>query len=216
MKSMVKLITNRLTGKVFNRLTVLNKPAERVGVKTYINVSCECGVTKKVLLQGILSGRIMSCGCLHRESARKQGKANTTHGQSKSSLYGTWKNMIARCTRKTNRSYKWYGGRGIKVCSEWKDLLVFRKWAVSSGYKEHLTIDRIDVNGDYCPSNCRWLSRSDNAKATARKIKRHDGKIFNSYCEMAKFYGIKPKAAYDSIYKQRPIGKMYKHEFINP
>lgn len=92
------------------------------------------------------------------------GKRNGTgtpriHGQSDTPLYNVWLSMRARCTRTSDTNYKYYGARGIKVCDDWQNSFVpFYKWALSNGYKYGLTLDRLDVNGQYEPSNCRWIT----------------------------------------------------------
>lgn len=78
-------------------------------------------------------------------------------GRSKTKLYSVWKTMKYRCSNKNNHKYKNYGGRGIKVCDEWKDYSLFKAWALSNGYRDNLTIDRVDVDGNYEPNNCRWV-----------------------------------------------------------
>jgi hypothetical protein len=99
----------------------------------------------------------------------------------KTQLYIAWRNMKVRCKNKNRRDYKWYGGRGIKVCIEWLDFAAFQEWALKNGYWERLAleIDRIDCNGDYCPENCRWVrpeeqnrNRSDNTMITLHGITR--------------------------------------------
>ena len=101
-----------------------------------------------------------------------------THGGTGTRLYRIWKNMKARCYRKSAREYGNYGGRGISICEEWKDdFLSFRKWALSNGYKESLTIDRIDVNKDYKPSNCRWITNKEQQNNRRdNRIYEYDGK----------------------------------------
>ena len=84
---------------------------------------------------------------------------NWVHGQEPKRLYNTWCNMRRRCYEKQNHKYKNYGGRGIKICPEWLDFCVFREWALSNGYSETLTLDRINVNGNYEPTNCRWVTQ---------------------------------------------------------
>lgn len=87
--------------------------------------------------------------------------ANTRHGQSRDRLYVTWSGMKSRCYLESNAGYKYYGGRGIEVCDDWRNsFVVFRDWAIESGYKDCLELDREDPNGNYEPSNCRWATRS--------------------------------------------------------
>lgn len=85
--------------------------------------------------------------------------SNYKHGCRHTRLFKIWVNMRQRCSNKCNQAYKNYGGRGVKVCNEWQDFLTFKEWSLNNNYTDTLTIDRINVNGDYCPDNCRWVSR---------------------------------------------------------
>lgn len=100
-------------------------------------------------------------------------KSNFKHGYKRTRLYNTWLNIKQRCLNKNNPRYKYYGGKGINICREWRDdFATFESWALSNGYDETLTIDRRDVNGDYEPSNCRWITnkKQQNNKSNNRCI----------------------------------------------
>ena len=123
----------------------------------------------KRITSQVKSGAITKC----RSCSSKI--VNTKHGDGKVKIYGVWSNMIKRTTDKQNKSYEVYGARGITVCNEWKnDYLVFKEWALKNGYKEGLTIDRIDVDGNYEPSNCRWVTRTVQSRNTQRLNKTNN------------------------------------------
>ena len=104
----------------------------------------------------------MSCGCLVPERMSAVGQKRKTHGESQTRLYRIWSGMKSRCLNPRNRKYNIYGGKGVKVCPEWVySFENFRDWAVVNGYADNLTIDRIDSNGDYEPSNCRWTTYNE-------------------------------------------------------
>lgn len=146
-----------LTGKTFGYLTVLNRAENNSRGDSRWLCRCKCGNEKIILGKSLRSGATVSCGCYHKEVVAKQ---MTTHGESKTRLFTIWQNMKRRCYNPNNKFYAYYGGRGISVCDEWlNDFVSFRDWAVSTGYDETLTIDRIDSDGNYEPSNCRWISR---------------------------------------------------------
>lgn len=125
----------------------------------------------------------------------KTGLCMKTEGKKVSSLYNSWQGMKRRCFSKTNPKYPRYGGRGITVCQEWLDITGFQKWALANGWKEGMSIDRIDNDKDYCPENCRWVSMSENSRKksttkidmiTAQEIR---SRINENWYDLAKEYG---------------------------
>ena len=148
------------TGERFGRLIVIEEATPRIrpdnnGVRRMVKCQCDCGNTTTVLLHRLRSGLTKSCGCLSRETTSRRSKK---HGLLKHPVYGLWAGMKKRCLNPNNHKFKDYGGRGIKVCDEWmKDFTVFFKWAIANHWREGLFIDRKDVNGNYCPVNCRFV-----------------------------------------------------------
>lgn len=142
---------------------------------------CDCGKKVWVRRDALLSGHTKSCGCIHLMGA---------HKHSNTRIYKIFQNMKQRCYNPKNTSYKSYGGRGITVCNEWKDNFIsFYNWAVNNGYRDDLTIDRIDVNENYCPENCRWATRKEQARnmTTNRIINVNGEKIcLAEFCEKNK------------------------------
>lgn len=150
-----------LTGQRFGRLVVIRQ-APTVKRRAQWLCKCDCG-TEKVIPAGALQrGHTQSCGCLRRDVARE--KATTIGGYSTEKLHGVWNTMKQRCRNPKSRDYAYYGLRGIKVCDAWLDYLQFRSWALANGYKEGLTIDRINPDGNYEANNCRWISIQEQQK----------------------------------------------------
>lgn len=176
-----------LTGKRFGRWTVL-KRAENKGNTVMWECKCDCGNYGFVTSHSLTSGNSKSCGCYHKEIAKK---ISTTHGKSNTKLFGVWNGMIERTTNKNNQSYYNYGERGITICDEWKDdFKSFYDWAINNGYKDGLSIDRIDNDKGYYPENCRWVGNFEQANNKRNNHKIEFNGEIHGIEEWARIIGI--------------------------
>lgn len=149
------------------------------GYKHYYSCLCDCGNMCIVERQSLKYGNTRSCGCLHsRQLISRNKETASRNGDSVKyeRLYDIWGAMFQRCTNPNSKSYKYYGSKSIKICDEWHDWERFKQWALSNGYQDTLTIDRIDTNGNYEPSNCRWVDTivQANNKTTNKYITFND------------------------------------------
>jgi hypothetical protein len=148
-----------IVGQKFNRLIALRR-ISRSGQTRFL-FRCDCGNEPVLSASNVVRGHTKSCGCLKAEGN------NLRHGRarkhSRSRLYTIWISMKARCTNVRCARYADYGGRGIAIDPQWNDFSTFQLWAVNNGYSDDLEIDRIDNDGNYGPSNCRWVSRTCNS-----------------------------------------------------
>lgn len=154
-----------LKGKTFGRLLAIYPFKERAKNGHIIWLCrCDCGNLTKVQSDHLCTGHTKSCGCLQRDQV---SKSRFIHGDRSTGeqlrLYNIWVNMKARCSNPKISDYKYYGGKGISVCDEWKNSYQgFKNWALLNGYSNNLVIDRIDNDGNYESSNCQWITNSEN------------------------------------------------------
>lgn len=191
-----------LTGQRFGRLTALHRDTDNKGKDSKWICRCDCGNVVSVYTHNLTRGKSTSCGCYRNELTKER---MTTHGLSHKEhrLYRVWDSMRQRCGNPKDSAYKNYGGRGIRVCDEWEDnFLSFRTWAISNGYNDSLTIERINVDDDYCPENCKWIPFSEQT-SNRRKTKyiTVDG-VTHTVHEWAEIKGINPLTIYSRIYSK--------------
>lgn len=181
-------MTNVLPGMKFGRLTVTSEaPRSRSGRRAFL-CTCDCGRETVVEIQSLRSGNTTSCGCYQFEVARA---VNTTHGMTGSRLWNTWRAMRERCLNPNSVSYPRYGGRGITLYAEWRSFSAFKEWALANGYRDGLTIDRIDNNGPYSPQNCRWATWDEQQN---NRRNNHMLTIRGATKSVAQWSGPKPRS----------------------
>lgn len=153
-----------ISGSRYGRLVVLKYDHTDKEGRACWQCLCDCGNVVVVSGKSLRTGNTKSCGCYNIEKATERiVKRNTIHGDSHTRLFRIWALMHTRCNNPHAINYADYGGRGIKVCKEWDKYEPFRDWALTNGYAENLSIDRIDTNGDYTPRNCQWATSKQQA-----------------------------------------------------
>lgn len=177
----------------FGKLVVLRRVEDKVSPKGYkkpqYECLCDCGKTVVAVRGNLLTGNTTSCGCYKKEIDHKRFLKHG-HAENPDRLYQKWLSMRNRCLNPNATGYENYGGRGIKVCLEWNDYINFRDWAIANGYVAGLTIDRIDVDGDYEPSNCRFTTmKEQNNNRRTTNLHTYNGKT-QSEMKWAEEYGI--------------------------
>lgn len=166
------------------------------GYVQYWICECDCGSVFEVRSDSLRSGRTLSCGCYQRERSKEY---HTKHGLYHTRLHEIWVGMKQRCYNPKKKYFKRYGGRGITVCEEWQTFEPFYEWAIANGYRENLTIERVNNDGNYCPSNCRWATRKEqsNNKSSNHKI-TYNGET-HTMTEWAGLLGLPKSVMHDRI-----------------
>ena len=191
----------KLIGQRFGRLTALEISGRTTDRRVQWRCKCDCGNITEASEKNLKSGNTKSCGCLRKEKISEIGKRSRTHGESRTRLHKIWAQMLYRCKSKKCSDYSTYGGSGIDVTKEWEDFFTFKRWALSNGYEDHLTIDRIENDKGYYPENCRWATASTQArnrrttklnKNSVSFIKLYLNAANMNYTEIAKLFGVSP------------------------
>ena len=172
-------------GEVFHRLTVESKMTDARGWTKYV-CRCVCGNTVIVGASALKRGNNKSCGCLKHDGTNSN---LYKHGGTKTRLFKCWISMRERCYYPKAMSYAYCGAKGIKVCNEWFDFPTFRDWALKNGYTDELTLDRINPYGNYEPSNCRWLTKTEQQNNKTTTVMLTIGGVSKSLTEWCAIYG---------------------------
>lgn len=191
-------------GDKYGRLTIQEYAGKAKNGSTLVKCVCDCGTEKIVRLCSLKKGEIRSCGCLAKELLIKRNKTikYITHGQSRTRLYTIWCDMKQRCLNKNQQMFKYYGERKISICDEWKNNFnSFYDWAMENGYADDLTIDRIDVNGNYEPSNCRWATMQQQRRNTRKNVFVEINDVEKVLIDWCSDYKIKYTTVLSRIYK---------------
>lgn len=194
-----------LVGQRFGRWVVLEQ-AESQHKKTMWRCRCDCGTERIVCGTNLVQGISKSCGCLNRERTIERNIANTKHHTKSNRLYRIYYGILTRCLNEKSPNYQLYGAKGVTVCKEWKDNYeAFKEWSLKNGYRDDLTIDRINPKGDYEPSNCRWATPKEQATNRSNvKLYTYNGKTL-CISDWAKEFGIKYITLYQRLKKGIPF-----------
>ncbi len=189
-------------GDRFGRLVLHCKVSIQGSRNTKWSCRCDCGETVVVPTSHLGNGHTKSCGCL-------QAEARTTHGFAKTRMHKLWLQIRYRCNPKSSEVHPYHSGRGITLCQEWNDFSVFRTWALSSGYEDGLTIDRINNDKGYLPENCRWVPRQEQGRNVRRNLYLTSNGKRQLLSDWAREYGV----TYNSVYPRFKKGLSFEGIF---
>ncbi len=193
-----------LTGQRFGRLEVRSYDGLRGG-KGYWHCRCECGAETSIAAQLLRNGKATSCGCYRAEL---MSKIKRKHGMTGTPEYNVYSSMLGRCLNVNNHKFAHYGGRGIKVCDRWRNS--FADFYADMGPRpDRCSLDRIDVNGDYTPENCRWATPQQQAQNTRSNINlTHCGET-KCLTQWAREHEVPVLTAYSRLQRGLPFEKVF-------
>lgn len=198
-------------GEKYGRLTLI-KETVCTSKKHMWLCKCDCGKLVEVSIYQLKNGECKSCGCLRDEVATQRCYDMAKHNMALTRIYKLWGGMLGRCNNPNNKDFPKYGGRGIKVCDEWHDFVNFNNWANENGYSDELSIDRIDVNGNYEPNNCRWVTLAEQARN-----KRNNHFVeYNGETRCLKEWSRIIGKPYSTIHRRLKIGWTTERAFEQP
>jgi hypothetical protein len=203
----------KLIGNKYNHLLVIELMAERAknGARVWL-CKCDCGKMTFCTTDQLKLNHKKSCGCLQKEITKITNKLRSKYpNDTGTRLYRIWKTMIARTIYPSQKGYKNYGGRGIRVCDEWLyDFNLFKNWAIENGYSQELSIDRINNDGNYEPNNCKWSSRKEQNNNQRTNVKlTYKGKTYN-ISQWSEIIGVKYNTLHKRYQRKYPIEKILK------
>ena len=205
-----------LRGLKFGRLTVLRESHRNNGIVW--DCVCDCGERHKAKTGHLRAGVVSSCGCAQREAGYNTGKLHghkrAIHYLSHTPIADCYRNMLARCYDETNPRYHNYGGRGISVCDDWRaDRKNFFFWGVHAGWQPGLTIERMDVDGDYCPENCTWIEAKAQQRNTTRSRYLEWNGERKTVVEWAEELGVRGQALQHRVTRGWSIERIFTQPF---
>ena len=209
-----------LTGKRFGRLIVINRAGSNKHRASLWECICDCGNSITTTGNALRCGHTKSCGCIQKEKGSQnlinfmtkgnRSRGHLSHGGRKTKLYKKWCSMKARCYYPVFDHYDRYGGRGIAVCEEWREnFAAFREWALANGYQDGLELDRIDNNGNYEPSNCRWTSREEQVRNRSNTLFATLNGVTKPFAVWCEEYDVNYKTAHAKLRRGIPVENIF-------
>ena len=200
-KKFSKEYLDSLIGKKFNMLTIVSHKKKGKYNVNYFVCKCDCGNTTEIRISHLFHDNQISCGCI---------KTKYENSQIGEAIYDTWNRMMHRCYDIKHHKYPRYGARGIKLCEEWKNNYdTFYNWAINNGFQLGLSIDRINNDGNYEPSNCRWATRKQQMRNTSRnRYITYKGET-RSLAEWCEIFNIRYGTASSRLHRGKSLDQVF-------